>query len=380
MYSILFISLMNSDPWGGSEVQWYATANYAIDRGDKVTCMVYEWDAKKEKMELLKKRGATIIYIPNFGRAKRNLYERLSFEWVTRGKQRRFINNFIFSSFDFAVVNQGGFMEVANNPWKNLYKKLPPYIVTFHNYTLNYSFKPAKAKTLTAWMLNAKCLIFAAAKAISELEKQLNNSFKNVLTLASPLSIEKSLNYTPYPSLKNGKYKVIMLAHLDVNRKAQDNLIKAFANDVWKKRNVILEIYGGGEHFNMLQELITKLNLQEIVFLKGNTNNVAEVLNTAHLVLQITHKDAMPISVIEAMSKSRAVVVSNVGDMPVWIKDNETGWVTPDASIQSIEQGLETAWQNKTQWEQMGKNAFDFFNKNFPSSVEEVFYTTLIKK
>lgn len=229
-------------------------------------------------------------------------------------------------------------------------------------------------------MLNAKCLIFAAAKAISELEKQLNNSFKNVLTLASPLSIEKSLNYTPYPSLKNGKYKVIMLAHLDVNRKAQDNLIKAFANDVWKKRNVILEIYGGGEHFNMLQELITKLNLQEIVFLKGNTNNVAEVLNTAHLVLQITHKDAMPISVIEAMSKSRAVVVSNVGDMPVWIKDNETGWVTPDASIQSIEQGLETAWQNKTQWEQMGKNAFDFFNKNFPSSVEEVFYTTLIKK
>ncbi|HNL82728.1 MAG TPA: hypothetical protein PKG56_04990, partial [Chitinophagaceae bacterium] len=91
MYSILFISLMNSDPWGGSEVQWYATANYAIDRGDKVTCMVYEWDAKKEKMELLKKRGATIIYIPNFGRAKRNLYERLSFEWVTRGKQRRFI-------------------------------------------------------------------------------------------------------------------------------------------------------------------------------------------------------------------------------------------------------------------------------------------------
>jgi glycosyltransferase involved in cell wall biosynthesis len=380
MYSILFISLMNSDPWGGSEVQWYATANYALDKGDNITCLVYEWEAKKERMSSLKNKGANIIYIPNFGRSKKNTYERLYFEWITRGKQKKFIKTFNFSTYDFAVVNQGGFMEVANNPWKNIFKKLPPYVLTFHNYNLKYEFKPNKAAILTSWMHNAKCLICDAAKIIQVLEPKLQQKFNTVLPLVNPLSIQKSTSYSAYPPLENGNYKIIMLAQLDVNRKAQDNLIKAFSNTVWKNRNCILEIYGGGEHYNLLKQLITDLNLQNTVFLKGNTNQVAEVLNSAHLVLQITHMDAMPISVIEAMSKSRAVVVSNVGDMPVWIKDFETGWVTKDASVQSIENGLELAWQHKHQWEQMGKNAFDFFTKNFPASVEEVFYNTLTSK
>ena len=76
------------------------------------------------------------------------------------------------------------------------------------------------------------------------------------------------------------------------------------------------------------------------------------------MVLQITHMDAMPISVIEAMSKSRAVVVSNVGDMPLWVKDFETGWVAENATVNAISNVLEIAWQNKEQWERMGKNAF----------------------
>lgn len=380
MYSILFISLMNSDPWGGSEVQWFATANFALDKGNKVTCLVYDWEAKKEKMELLKNKGAIIKYIPNYGRAKTNLYQRLCFEWITRGKQKTFINNFNFSIYNFVVVNQGGFMEVANNPWKNIYQKLPSYVLTFHNYNTSYNFKTSKAKVLTNWMQNAKYLICDAARIIQVLEPKLNQKFNKVLPLVNPLSIQKSTSYTSYPPLENGNFKIIMLAQLDVNRKAQDNLIKAFANNNWKNRNCILEIYGGGQHFNMLKQLITDLGVQNKVFLKGNTNQVSDVLQSAHLVLQITHMDAMPISVIEAMSKSRAVVVSNVGDMPVWIKDFETGWVTENASVQNIETVLEIAWQHKEQWEQMGKNAFNFFNKNFPKSVEEVFYNTLTSK
>jgi len=379
MSSILFISLMNSDPWGGSEVQWYATAKYALEKGDKVTCLVYDWEAKKSRMNLLATKGATIIYIPNYGRAKKNIYERLYFEWITRIKQKLFIQQFNFANFDFAVVNQGGFIEVANNPWKNILKQLPPYVLTFHNYALDITIKQAKAKVLTTWMKNAKCLICDAAKIIKVLETQLQQRVNNILPLVNPLTIERSFNYTPYPALQNEQYKIVMLAQLDIERKAQDNLIKAFANEVWKTRNCIIEIYGDGEHYQLLQQLIKEYNLQQQVFLMGNTNDVAGVLNNAHLVLQITHKDAMPISVIEAMSKSRAVVVSDVGDMPVWIKDFETGWVAKDATVESMQNVLETAWSNKEQWELMGKNAFDVFTKKFPTSVEEVFYQTLTK-
>lgn len=378
MSSILFISLMNSDPWGGSEVQWFATAKYALQKGDKVTCLVYNWKAKKDRMKTLANMGATIVYIPNYGRPKKNLFQRLYFEWVTRLQQKLFIKQFNFKKFDYAVVNQGSFMEVTNSPWKNIYQKLPPYVLTFHNYILDYRFKKNKGNILIQWMQNAHYIICAAIKIIEVLETQLHQKFNKILPLVSPLTIEKSTNYTPYPPLdSNGNYVIIMLAQLDVNRKAQDNLIKAFASPVWKKRNCVLEIYGDGEHYTLLTNLINELELNNQVFLKGNTSNVAAVLNKCHLVLQITHMDAMPISVLEAMSKSRAVVVSNVGSMPLWIKDNQTGWITENASVNNINKVLEIAWSNKDKWEQMGKNAFDFFNANFPKSVEEEFYNTI---
>lgn len=371
---------MNSDPWGGSEVQWFAAAKYALEKGDDVTCLVYEWEEKKNKMNDLALKGATINYIPNYGRIKKNLYQRLYFEWVTRMLQKRYVYKFDFSKFDCVVVNQGGFMEVANSPWKNLYKKLNKYCLTFHNYDLSYTFNNSKSFCLKLWMQNANCLICDAAKILSVLEKQLDSNFNNIVPLVNPLTIEKSTSYTTFPKLVDGKYKIIMLAQLDINRKAQDNLIKSFSNKNWENRNFIVELYGDGEHFSLLENLIGDLDLKNKIFLKGKTNNVSKALEEAHLVLQITRQDALPISVIEAMSKSRAVVVSDVGDMPLWIKDNVNGWVAKDASVVEILKVLEKAWESKELWENMGKKAFDYFEANFPKSVEEIFYNNLKTK
>lgn len=363
---------MNSDPWGGSEVQWLALAKYCCSINKKVTCLVYDWDDKKKILEPLKELGAEIIFIPNKGRKKENIFQRLRFEWLTRVKQRRFINKFDFSCYNFVVVNQGGFMEVTNHPWKNVYKKLKKYCLTFHNYTLDYKFKQEKASCLKQWMSNAFMNIGDAARVGKILEEQLNCKFNNFKSLVNPLTIQRSESYTPFPPLLNGNYKLVMLAQLDVSRKAQDNLIKAVAQPHWKERNFIIELYGGGEHYEILNNLIHQLKVDDKVYLKGNTSKVAEVLETTHLALQITHRDAMPISVVEAASKSKALVVSDVGDMPLWIENN--GWIAPDASVESISAVLEKAWEERNSWEEMGRNSFDIFQKKFPKSVETEFY------
>jgi glycosyltransferase involved in cell wall biosynthesis len=333
--------------------------------------LVYDWDSKKKILEPLVKSGAQVIYIPNKGRKKESIFQRLRFEWLTRFEQRFFINKFEFSSYDFVVVNQGGFMEVTNHPWKNIYKKLKKYCLTFHNYTLDYQFKDAKANCLKQWMSNAFVNVGDAARG-KILEQQLSFKLKNFKALVNPLTIKRSETYSAYPSLINGNYKFIMLAQLDVSRKAQDNLIKVIAQPQWKDRNIVLELYGGGEHYEMLNNLIQQLKVEDKVFLMGNTNNVAEVLDTAHLALQITHRDAMPISVVEAASRSKALVVSDIGDMPLWIENN--GWIAPDASIESISAVLEKAWEQRNDWEEMGRNSFNLFQRKFPKSVETEFY------
>lgn len=374
MNSVLFISLMNTNSWGGSEVQWLSLAECCLENNKSVTCLVYDWEDKKNILKKLINLGAKIIYIPNTGRKKKNIFERLRFEWVTRFEQRIFINKFNFSEYDYVVVNQGGFMDVTNHPWKNIYLKFNKYCLIFHNYTIDYQFKKNKAFILTKWMQYADKNFVASIKIKSFLEQQLNSTFTNFQSFINPITIVKSTNVTPFHNLDMGSYKLIMLAQLDIFRKAQDNLIQAFALPQWKERNVIIELYGGGEHFDLLEKMIFKNDLTSKVFLKGITNNVSEVLDSAHLVLQITHRDAMPISVVEAMSKSRAVIVSDVGDMPLWVNEGENGWIAPDASVQSITDVLEKAWEKRNDWEQMGVNAFYTFLKKYPTSVDEEFY------
>lgn len=370
---------MNSDPWGGSEVQWFEVAKYVATQNHKVSVLVYYWKDKEPKLQQLQALGATIHYIPNKGRAKKNLKERLQFEWITRLQQKRFIHNFSFEKFDMTMVNQGGFMEVCNAPWKNVYKKLTSYVLTFHNYFPEYIFSPTQKNSLVNWLTHAKHNVGDALRIGAVLQKQL--SLEDLLfdAVVNPLTIDYSEGYTQFSALQNGNYIIVMLAQLDVSRKAQDNLLKAVNTNEWKNRNVHFEIYGSGNDWEYLNNLVDELGLNKIVSLKGNTTAVSEVLAKAHLVLQITHKDAMPISVVEAMSKSRAVLVSDVGDMPVWVKENYNGFISANASINSIAALLEKAWQNKEDWEQMGKNAYDTFKEKYRNPIEAYFYTKFLQ-
>lgn len=380
MANLLFISLMNSAAWGGSEEIWLQTAKYALHHNNKVTCLVYDWEEKKKKLNVLLSIGATVIYIPNKGRKKKHFFEKLYYEWITKLRQYFFITQFSFNKYDTVVVNQGGFTDVTSGAWKYVYKKLPHYVLTFHNYDTHYSFKEKKRINLISWIEKAHTSFFASQTMIGVLQHQLNKTFNNAQVFLNPLTIATATTITPYPTLENNNWVMVMLAQLDVNRKAQDNLITALSNNYWHNKNFIVKLYGSGKDKSFLQALISQHGLDEKVILMGHTNNVEEVLNNAHLVLQITHKDAMPISVVEAMSKSRPVIVSNVGDMPLWIQNNETGWVAKDASVDNIEKILEIAWSNKDKWEQMGKNAFEFFSNKFSTSAEKFFYNKIITK
>jgi glycosyltransferase involved in cell wall biosynthesis len=87
--------------------------------------------------------------------------------------------------------------------------------------------------------------------------------------------------------------------------------------------------------------------------------------------------DAMPISVVEAMAMSRPLVVSNIGDMPLWVHENENGWVSKDASVEEINKALEKAWNKRNDWNKMGENSFSVFKERFPQSAEQYFLDQL---
>ena len=102
-------------------------------------------------------------------------------------------------------------------------------------------------------------------------------------------------------------------------------------------------------------------------------------MQDAHLLLQLTHIDAMPLSVVEAMAMARPVVASRIGDMPLWVEQGRNGWISRNAQATEIDHTLELAWQQRASWPEMGRASFTIFREKFPGSPEKHFLDILEK-
>lgn len=372
MSSILFIAMMNGAPWGGSEELWYAGAMEAAAQGHKVGCVVYDWAAKKPRMKALEDAGCTIYYIPNKGRQKKTLRDRIENK-ITKWKRiPEFLEALPVDEYDLVILNQGYF-EVTLPVWKNFYKRLSRFVLVYHNYKEQERVKKSKAKILREWISRASVNLFASARIGQVLEERLNMKIPNGKVLINPISFEPPQSYTPFPPLHDGNFRMVVIAALDVTRKAQDKLVLALSGHRWKDRNWTLHFYGAGRDEKKLKKLVMKKKLAGKIFFEGHVNDVKKALEQAHILLQITHIDAMPLAVVEAMAVSRPVVVSRIGDMPEWSIFNNNGWVCQDASPEEIDRIMSLAWACRDAWHNMGRKSFDLFKEKFPDSPAKYF-------
>lgn len=366
---------MNGAPWGGSEELWYRTALTLAKNGQKVGCAIYAWPDKEQRLLALEKAGCTVFRLPNKKTVSGNFLQKIIQKQNTKAALPKVIDTLPFDEYELVVINQGG-LEVMTSPWQHLYRRLWNYVLLFHNYNEQDQFTATQKEALSNWIKNARRNMFAAKKAQEVLQQQLGIPINNGDVFLNPISFTPPAAPADYPDLQNGNYVFSVFAALDVNRKAQDKLISCFSSDVWKTRPWILHLYGEGKDRQLLQTTIERNGLQEKIFLKGHTDNVAQAMQNSHLILQITQVDAMPLSVVEAMAIGRPLVVSDVGDMAEWVRHGENGWVTP-FSPPLIDQILEEAWQKRGEWKKMGLRSFELFQQRYPKNIEERFLQQL---
>ncbi len=365
--SILFISTMKGDPWGGSEEFWFRIAMHMARSGYRVHCAFYHWPSGKDhKILQLQQEGCHLTLLTNPDLAT-GLLGRLKKKQLLQSQVRTLLS----TSFNLVCISQGGFEEVIHHPFRNLLPLLKNFVLVNHNYNESRVLNGRRKQRLFNWTHAAAMNMAASAKVFTALKKIAGFTIPNAEVIVNPLTISVKEVATGWPALNsNGNYNWVMMAQLDTARKAQDVLVKALSNLKWKQRNWELYLYGKGEDTSMLESLIEKNNLQDKVHLMGHTNKVEEVLLNAHLLLQVTHIDAMPLSVTEAMSMARPCVVSRTGDMPLWIKDGVNGYIATAVTEQGIDEVLEKAWQQKDRWPQMGLESFNLFQQKYPQPYE----------
>lgn len=355
---------MNGAAWGGSEELWYKMALYYSSKGVNTGVVCFNWPDKSQRLQMLEESGCTLYLL---------LHKKEAFQKIKVGWQLRKIP---FEAYSFIVVNQGGWKDIAEKPFRNLYQRLGNYILLFHNYDKGASLSATKKNSLYQWMKKAKLNVGASTEIFTTITNEMGITPANTTVWPNPITFNVPPAAAVYPFLDEPVQWVLLTA-LDIQRKAQHCLINALAAAKWKARNWQLHIYGNGPDETILQKLINSNELADKIFLQGHTNNVQQVLQNCHWLFQCTYKDAMPISVVEAMAMGRPCLVSAVGDMPAWITDGENGFVCNEVTPLHLDEQLEKIWACKNEWSAMGANAFAHFITKYPVNYEAAIFARL---
>jgi len=109
-------------------------------------------------------------------------------------------------------------------------------------------------------------------------------------------------------------------------------------------------------YYNNLSELKKKYRLDNCFFY-GNSDDVRPILKSADIYVCSSIAEASPISVWEAMSMGKAIVSTDVGDVPRYIKDGENGYIVPVKDSQAMYTKVKNLVENREKRERFGRLA-----------------------
>jgi len=156
-------------------------------------------------------------------------------------------------------------------------------------------------------------------------------------------------------STRNGAHVVGVGSLFPVKR--WDRLLSAAL--ALKRRNLrfSVEIVGDGPLRAALQKAARDLGICDCVTFNGHSDQVAERLAHSSFAVHPSEVEGCPNAVMEAMACGRAVVATDVGDIPLLIEDGRTGFIVSSGDDALLIERIMTLVTNRELCQQMGAAA-----------------------
>ncbi len=140
------------------------------------------------------------------------------------------------------------------------------------------------------------------------------------------------------------------------NQKAQDILIRAFANirpADWK-----LQIVGDGEKKQVLEGLINDLNMSDQIELLGTSKNIEKIYSKSKIFAFTSIFEGFPNALLEAMHFGLACIATDCPTGPSELLNNgKTGYLIPVNNIMALENKLTLLINNELEIKRLGNAA-----------------------
>jgi glycosyltransferase involved in cell wall biosynthesis len=140
--------------------------------------------------------------------------------------------------------------------------------------------------------------------------------------------------------------------------KGHRHLVAALAGLIEAHPRLHLAIAGRGPQEAALRKEIAALGLTERVHLLGLRHDVADVMAAADVFVLPSLSEGLPLAVLEAMSLSRPIVASGVGDVPRALANGAAGVLVPPSDVTALVHALDQVLRSEVLRSSLGRRAY----------------------
>jgi len=358
---IAFVST-NKSAWGGSEYLWYYTALKFSSAGYHVIASVPRWKEMPEAITDLNSKGIKVFYNTDVSRNKK-LFNRL----VPSSMQLDCSHDGFGFLLDFnpeiVVINQGGNtggIDLMEFCIKHNFK-----FVTIAQ-AANEAKWPADSlnKRLSNALPKAAINYFVSRANIKLTEIQIGQKIENAKIIYNPFNVDYD-NSIEYPQVSENFYLANVARH-EFFAKGQDILFQVFNEKKWKDRNLIVNLYGKGEHTYSVNKLKKYFKLDK-VNIAGHVSP-DNIWKKNHALILTSRYEGLPLALVEAMLCGRTAIVTNVSGNSEVVKDNQNGFLAKAPNPEFVDEAMERLWGRRSEWKELGAKAKEDIRAIIPSN------------
>lgn len=189
--------------------------------------------------------------------------------------------------------------------------------------------------------------------------------------------IDNGINIRNFYKTGHCLFTYINVARQDEN-KNQIAIIHAFQKIFNQNSNAHLILVGDGPCHEMLVSEAKRIGLNNAIDFPGAVGNVEDFYAVSDIYVQASHREAMPMSVLEALATGLPIISTDVGGLNDVVKEN--GFLIPDDDIEALYEAMNKVINmSKTEFEKMSNISKEMSNA-FSSEKMAQKYTELYKE
>ena len=377
------IAILSSCPedWGGSEELWGKSVPFLLAKGYGITVYKSWINVNHPEFIKLANQGVTFkIFDTRKSFLVRNFikvaYKIKGGNYHTTFTNNPWVNNLLallkIDKPDFAIISQGinfdglGYayaFGTLNIPYVLIAQKAIDFYWPFH------SHRPIMLKVIQ----EAKACYFVSNHNLRLTEEQFGHRLTNGHVIFNPLKIGKIL---PYPNTEK-EIRLACVGRLFILDKGQDILVRILSSKKWRERPVTITFVGSGVDEAALKDMAALLNVKTILF-AGQVSDMEALWQQYHALVLPSRSEGLPLSMVEAMAAGRIVIISKAGGNTELIEENVTGF-SGYPNEDDFDEAMERAWNQRDNWEAMGKEAAEQIAAAVPASPENFFVEHLLQ-